>query len=200
MIAYFRRNLLRVLHGLANDSSGGWIPRVEDLYRLQIEAVTYIDKDGFASSPAGDGRLRSRTGTKIADPFAHMSNSPTESGHEQLSTEGNGVSTAEPPQPNVNGFHPMDFLANSTGLAFGAPTSALAEGGGLGQRGGIGENGDPPVLPIELMIYNNLMMDIGGSAGFFEQDFLNSVLFGSTPPLLATGQDTGPVQGVEYQT
>ena len=94
----------------------------------------------------------------------------------------------------------MDFLANSTGLAFGAPTSTLAEDEGLGQRGGIGENGDPPVLPIELMIYNNLMMDIGGSAGFFEQDFLNSVLFGSTPPLLATGEDTGPVQGVEYQT
>lgn len=183
------RNLLKVIRGLADGSSGGWVPRAEDLYRLQIEAVMYIDKDGFASPPTG---LRTRTGMKIVDPLAQATVSPTEPGHEQLSNEGDGIGDVRPTLPDV--FSPVDLLARSTGLAFGSPASPLAEEG-LDQPTGINGNNEPPALPIELMMYNDLMMDIGGPVRFFEQDWLNSVLFGSTLAM----EDPGSAQGTEVQ-
>ena len=176
-----------MLRGLTDGSYGEWVPRVEDLYRLQLEAIMHVDKNGFASSPTGHGGLRSRTGTRIVDPLASMTMKP---GSKQPNTGGSGSSPAEPTQ--LEEFSPIDF-AKSTLFPFGIPgVSTLAEGEGLGQPlGGSHGNNDSSILPVELVLYNDLMMNIGESAKFFEKDFMDSLLLGSAPLLGMEGASAG---------
>lgn len=188
----FYRNLIRVLRGLADGSYGGWIPRAEDLYRLQNEAVMYVDRHGFASAPPGHEGPWTRT----VDPLGQAITSPVKLRREQQSTEYSGTNGVEPTQ--LNEHSPMDFLAGSTGFSFGTPVSTLVNDGGLGQPPGLNPNDDPPVPWTEFMTYNDFLMDIGRTARFFEEDFLNSVLFELTPPPFAMN-DASPVQSVGSQ-
>ena len=41
--------------------------------------------------------------------------------------------------------------------------------------------GDSSVLPMDFMVYNDLMMGIEGTSGFLGQEFQDSVLCGPTP-------------------
>lgn len=164
-----------MLRELANGSYGGWNPRAEDLYRLQTEAVTYVDRNGFACPSEGPN---TRTGTKIVDPLAQM---------EQLNTEYNGTRGIEP--THSNGFSPINFFAGSAGFPFGIPSSTPTKND---------ESGQPPAPSMEFMLYNDFMMDVGSSARFFEEDLLNSIFFPSTPLPLAT-EDTRLVHNMEFQ-
>jgi len=194
----FYRDVLRVLRGLADGPYVGCIPRVERLYQLQCETVTYIDRDGVVSSSGRYGGPSTPAGTKIADSPAQMTIPPARQGVGQLNTERNGTSGVEPNQPN--GFSPIDFLANSTSFSFGTPASSLAKDERLGQPSKPDGDDMTSLFPMELIIYNDLMTDIGGTARFFDQDLRNSVLFGSAPTPPPAIEETGPIQGMESQT
>ena len=154
----------------------------------------YVDKNGFLSSPAGRGGVSTRTGGRIVDPVQQqMAAPPMKPFCEPPNTGCKDTNGTEPTQPNA--FSPMDFLAGSAGFSFGNSTSPLAKDDGLGWPLGLNAN-DPS---MEFMAYDGFMMDIGRSARFFEEDFLNSILFGLTPPPLATG-DSRPVQGADAIT
>jgi len=182
---------------LADGSYSGSIPRASDLY-LQSETVVYIDKDGVASSTDGHGRPSTRAGAKItSSPQATVPLPPAKRGDERLDTEYDEPIGVDPPQPDV--FSPIDFLANSTGFPFGIPVPDQAQGKGPDQLPRFDRNDASSLLSMELMIYDDLMTDIGGTARFFDQDFRNSVLFGPTPPPPAFG-DTGPIQDTGVQT
>ncbi|KAF9643134.1 hypothetical protein BDM02DRAFT_3192157 [Thelephora ganbajun] len=190
------REILRVLRGLAGGSYGGWIPRVEDLYRLQSEAVMYIDRDGVASSLSGHGRPSTRAGTKITNPLVQTTVPTTNQGAEKLNNEHKGTSGTGPIQPD--GFSSIDFLANSTSFSFGTPVSSLAKDEESGRPHKLDRN-DMSLFPMELMMYNDLMMDIGGTTRFFDQDFRNSILFGSIPTPPPATEDTRSVQDTEFR-
>lgn len=181
-MAHFHRSILRVLRGLTDGSYEGWIPRAEDLYRLQFEKVVYVDKDGVVSPTDGHGGPSPQAGTNFMDPSAQ--------GMEQPNTKWDAKSGTEPILRD--GFSPIDFLANSMLFPFGTSMSSKEESGWPPKLEG---NGTSSLLPMELMIYNDLMTDIGGTARFSDQDFLNPPLPGSTPTPSVTMENTGPVQG-----
>lgn len=183
---------------MADGSYDGWTPRVEDLYRLQFEAIIYIDKDGVVSSTDGHGRPSPRASVKVTDPQGQINVPPTKQGVEQLNTEPNVTSDIGPIQRNE--FSPIDFLASSTSFSFGIPGLSLAKDEPSGQPPELDGNDMSSLLPMELMMYSDLMTDIGGATGFFDQDFRSSVLFGSTPTPPVTTEDAGSVQGGEFQT
>jgi hypothetical protein len=196
---HFYRGMLRVLRGLADGSYSGWTPRVEDLCRLQLEAVMYIDKDGFVSSTSGHGKPNTRVSAKTTGPPPRMTAPPTKQGAEQLSAEQNGTTGVEPGRPDA--FSPIDFLATSMGFSFGTPVSSPAKGEGSHQPlPNLDGNGTSSLLSMEFVMYNDLMTDIGGSASFFDQGIRDSVLFGSTPTPLSASEDTGSVQGMGFQS
>lgn len=103
---------------------------------------------------------------------------------------------------------PTDFFMNFSDSPATSPSSWSSEQGGPemmnranGINGGINgahiAGGDfSPILPMELMIYNDLMTDIGGTARVLGQEFQDSVLFGPTPTSspIPVGQhpDQGP--------
>ena len=175
--AYSYRTLVGIIRGLASGSHDGWTPKVEDLYQLQIKTMMYVDKDGFASSLNGYGKLRARAGAGIVDPPAKTIVPFTRQG--EPDAEYNLATDIEPNQPNR--FSPIDFLTNSMGFSFAAPASTLAKDEELDRFRDSDRNGQPLVLPMDFMIYNDFMMDIGDTARLFERDFLNSVLLESTP-------------------
>jgi len=188
--------MLRILRGLADGSCDGL--KVGDLYRLQFETVMYIDKDGVVSSTSGYWGPGTRAGTKFKDAPAQLTVPLAEKGAEQLNTEYKETSGVKPVQPNE--FSPIDFLAKSTSFSFGTPPSSLTKDEGSNQPSRV-DGSDTSLLSMGLMVYNNLVTDIGGTTRFFDQDFRNSVLFGSTP---TTGppapEDTRSAQGMESQS
>lgn len=156
----------------------------------------YIDKNGVISSTGRLGRSSFRANTEFTDPQGRTTVPPTKQGVEQMNTEPNATSGTGPTQGN--GFSAIDFLANSTSFSSGTPISSLARGGLSGQPPKLDGN-DMSLLPMEFMMYNNLMTDIRGTTGFFDQDFRSSVLFGSTPVPPVTVENVGSVRGREFQ-
>ena len=191
----FHRGIIRILRGLADNSLEGWAPKASDLYRLQFERVVYVDKDGAISSTDGHRGPGTQAGAKRADSPPQVTE-PTKRDAERPNDERDGVIDVEPTR--ANGFSPIDFLANSTSFAFGIPVSDQAKDKGPDQPSEFGGN-NTSLLSMELMIYDDLMTDIGGSARFFDQNFRNSVLFGSTPPPSAP-ELTGFPEGTGFQT
>ena len=180
---------------MADGSYAGCIPRVERLYQLQFETVTCIDRDGVVSSSGRYGGPSTRAGAKTADSPVQITVPPARQGVEQLNAERNGTSGIKPNRQK--GLSPIDFLANSTSFSFGTPTSSLAKGDGSGQPSNFDRNDMTPLFPIEFMMYNDLMTDIGETARFFDQDSRNPILFGSIPTPSPAMEDPGSVQGME---
>jgi len=182
-MARFHRGILRTLRGLNDGSYEGWTPSIEDLYRLQHENVVYIDKDGVVSPTGTHGGPRPRAGTNLTDLSARAA--------EQQNTECNVTSGTGPIRRD--GFSIIDFLANSTIFPFGTPISSL-DTKRPAWSPELDGNGASPLLPMELMIYNDLMTDTGETTGIFDQDFLNPASSGSTPTPSVTMENTGIVQ------
>ena len=93
-----------------------------------------------------------------------------------------------------------DSPTTSTPSGFSGPGSPDMTNRTDGINGGINgariAGGDSSsMLPMELMIYNDLMTDIEGTARFLGQEFQDSILFGPTPTLSPTSAGQYPNQG-----
>ena len=178
---------------MADGSHGGWIPRLEDLYRVEFQTALCIDRDGVASSMGRYGRPTPWTGTKMGDPQAEVTTPSTETVIKQLDTARSNTTSGIGPMLQ-NGFFPMDFLSNSAGFSLGTQVSPPDKHETSGQPLDM-----PSLLRTELTMYNNLMTDIGEATRFFDQEYIrNRSLPGSTPPL--SMEHSGSIQGWEFQT
>lgn len=193
----------------------GWKPTLEDWDRLRIESVIYVDKDGIMSSTGTNLKLQGNDGydqgasshnpesSRRVHPLGGSTES-ADSGVLRQTTWTNGPAGYGAIQPGD--LPPADFFVNNPWLPDGSGMSSpsefstpseASEGVGInGNTGGI--NGtriaeDPSsVLPMGLMIYNDLMMDIEGTARFLGQEFKDSVLFGPTSTLASQYPDQDP--------
>ena len=184
----------------------GWKPTPEDWYRIKFGRVLYVDKDGLSSSAAIDrrGHPKLRTGgrynhdgsspTSEPDRETHAMGGPTESDDSETLRQMLGTGgPAREIQPE--GLSPADSFVNFHDFSDRSVMSSPLESSGSGEtneRNGIdgisrGINGErvmgdsSSVLPMELMIYNDLITDIEGTARFLGHEFQNSILFGATP-------------------
>jgi len=183
----------------------GWKPTPEDWYRIKFGRVLYVDKDGIPSSTGidrrgfpTDERYNQDVSSPTSEPYqeTHPTAGPTEGDgsetlRQMLGAGGlagyRGIQPGGPPQ--------ADSFVNSLSFSDGPVTSSPLGSSGLGETngrkvidgisGGIDGariTGDSSsVLPMELMIYNDLITDIEGTARFLGHEFQNSVLFGPTP-------------------
>ena len=180
----------------------GLKPTVEEWYRIKFGNVLYVDKDGLLSSMETDHRAhpKHRTNEEYNNPPSltseprrgtrtmqrPMENGDPETFRQMLSMGGpTGYGAIRP-----GDLPPADVFMNSPSFSDSSATSTLSgfsEPGGPDTTNRIkglsrGINGaTSPILPVELMIYNDLMTDIGGTARVLGQEFQDSVLFGPTP-------------------
>ena len=167
---------------MSDGSHGGWIPRVEDLFRLEFETIVYVGRDGVASSMDQYGKPVPWAGTKIVDPQTGMTIPSTETVTEQLDTTGYNMLSGIGPM-RQNRFSPMGFLGNPTSFSLGIQVTSLDKDETLGQPLDMSS-----LLRTELAMYNNLMMDIGEATRFFDQEEIqNAPLSGSTPSFVVDG-------------
>lgn len=183
------RNLLRIIRGLTEGSHDGWHPNVEDIYRLQVEAVMHVDKEGFASFPTECEKPVDQTGARILTPPARISSLSATQGCERPSTESNDTDTIEVTQPDL--LSPIDLLTNAAGFSFGVPASTMTKGREPTKQSDLEGIGEPFVFPMELMMYNDFMMEMGDTGRFFGKDFQDSVLYESAPTPLAAATEDG---------
>ncbi|KAF9778891.1 fungal-specific transcription factor domain-containing protein [Thelephora terrestris] len=207
------RSILGVLRATIDGPYMGWKPTFEDWDRMKACLVFYVDKDGLISS-AENGRGAHRT-FQDKDEYGDRNasfNSPgktyplerprgnTDSGAPRPTFRADGPAGYGAIQPGD--LPPAVFFANNPGLC---ESSAMLSSSGYSspdETNGINGRrmtGDPSsILPMGLMIYNDLMMDIDGTARFLGQDFQDSVLFSSpsTPSSPPAGyhpdQGSGP--------
>lgn len=183
----------------------GWKPTIEDWDRMKACSVFYVDKDGLLSSTEiGRGPHRkfqdSDEYNRDASPNTREETSPlgglreiTDLGAFRQAFSMDGPAGYGAIQPGD--LPPADFFANnpspydSSVMSSSSGHSSLDETNrttgtnrGSGGINGVRITGDPSsVLPMGLMIYNDLMMDIDGTARFLGQEFQDSVLFGASP-------------------
>jgi hypothetical protein len=201
----------------------GWKPTPDDWYRIKFGTVLYVDKDGLLSpveiNRGAHQKLRTNNG------YNQDTSSPTSESHQQTYPMGGPMGNDDPGtlrqmlgMGGPAGFGviqpedlpPTDFFVNSPSFSDSSTTSSPSGfngPGGMNTANGIngisgGMNGtriaggdSSSMLPIELMIYNDLMTDIGGTARFLGQEFQDSVLFGPTPTSSPAPVGQQPGQG-----
>lgn len=184
-----------------------WKPTVEEWYRIKFGSVLYVDKEGFLSSAEKDhgAPAKPRTDEEHNDLSSLISESRRETHatrrpaenvdpetfRQMLSMGGpagyGAIRPGDLPPANLFMNSPSfsDSSATSTPSGFSEPggpdTTNRIQGVGRGANGAQVVGGTSPILPMELMIYNDLMTDIGGTARVLGQEFQDSVLFGPTP-------------------
>jgi len=189
----------------------GWKPTFEDWCRIKFESILYVDKDGLLSSTeinrtaypkfrANDGYNRdtsSPTSESRRETYpmgGPMGNKDPGVLRQMLGMGGPvGYGAIQP-----GDLLPADFFVNSPSFSENSvPPSSSGFSSPVGMNmnrtnrtNGIGEGingshitgGDSSsMLPMELMIYNDLMTDIEGTARFLGRGFQDSFLFGPTP-------------------
>ena len=194
----------------------GWKPTPQDWYQIQF-GVLYVDKDGFLSPMETNREAypKSRANEGSKDRL-----SPTSESHGETYPMGGPMGNDDPEAfrqmlamgwpTGYGAIQPgdlpsTDFFMNSSDSPAACTSSGSTEPSGPnmidGINGGINGartagGGFSPILPMELMIYNDLMTDIGGTARVLGQEFRDSVLFGPTPTSspIPAGQhsDQGP--------
>lgn len=201
----------------------GWKPTPHDWYRIKFGEVLYVDKDGLLSSVENNRGAypKFRANERYKDH-----SSPTSESRQKTRPTGGSMGNDDPGAlrqmlemggPTGYGaiqpgdLPPADFFVDSPGFS---DSPAISTPSGLSGPGspdmtsrtnGISEGingarvlgGDSSsMLPMELMIYNDLMTDIGGTARFLGQEFQDSVLFGptatSSPTPVGQYQSHGP--------
>jgi hypothetical protein len=198
----------------------GWKPTPQDWCQIKFGRVLYVDKDGLLSpmetNRGPHPKFRANEGYKD-----HQS--PTsESRRETYPAEGPMVKDDPTALRQMfamggptgygailpEGLTPTNFFVNSPGFSGSPATSASPGSSGPGPdmmkkidgvNGGIDgariTEGFSPILPMELMIYNDLMTDIGGTARVLGQEFRDSVLFCPAPTSSPTPAGQHPDQG-----
>jgi len=184
----------------------GWRPTPQDWYRIKFGRVLYVDKDGLLSpmetNRGAYPKFGANEGYKEHPPLTSKSRGET---YPMGGLMGNGDHEALQHMFAMGGptgygairpgdLPPTDFFMSAPSFS---DSPATPTSSGSGKPGGSDTNridginggtngariaGDfSPILPMELMIYNDLMMDIEGTARVLGQEFRESVLFGLTP-------------------
>ena len=208
----------------------GWKPTYEDWYQIKLEFGTplFVDRDGLLSSMeinrgahqkfrANEGYDRgassptSETRRQTYPMGGLMGNDDHGALRQMLGMGGSAGHTGIPPGE----LPPTDFFMNSPNFSDGSVTSSLSgfsESSGTSRTNGTSgfysevngpyiTGGDSSsMLPIQLMIYNDLMTDIEGTARFLGQEFQDSVLFGSAPASTPASVGQYPGQGPRPQS
>lgn len=214
------RDILRALRAMTDGPYMGWKPTTDDWYRIRFGSVLYVDKDGLLSSIETNrgARPKFRASGKHDKDAQPPPSDPRRQTYPMGGPMGNDDPGALRQMFGIGGaagqpedLPPADFYMNSPSFSDSSATSSPSEFGGPtgtdeihGISGGINEarikGGDSSsMLPMELMIYNDLMMDIGGTARFLGQEFQDSVLFGSTPTSSPVPAGQCPGQGPKPQ-
>ena len=205
----------------------GWKPTPEDWYRIKFGRVLYVDKDGLSSSMGVDrsGHPKFQTNDKYNQDGSIPTSEPhRETGPMGWPTESGGSETLRQmfEAGALGGYREIqpedlslaDSFVNSSSSSDRSVTTSPLGSSGSGEtngRNGVdrisrGINGarimgdSSSVLPMELMIYNDLMMDIEGTARFLGHEFQNSVLFGPTPTLSSSPPGLYPGQNIWQQS
>lgn len=183
----------------------GWKPTPQEWYRIKFGRVLYVDKDGFLSSTEINHGVRQKF--RVNEGYNDRSPPTSEFLREAYAMGGpTGYGAIRP-----GDLPPTDFFMNSSSFSDSPPTSissGFSEPGGPGTTNRInGINGvyntgrDPsPILPVELMIYNDLMTDIEGTARVLGQEFQDSILFGPAPTSSPAPAGRYPDQGPRPQS
>ena len=214
------RDILRILRAMTDGPYAGWKPSPEDWYRIKFGTVLYVDKDGHLSSMETNNQAHRKF--RPNDEFTQDTPSPTSESRQktypmggpmgnddpgalrQMLGMGGTIQPGDPPSTDffVNSPSSSDSSVMSSSSGFSGPSGTNGMKGtneiGGGMNGTYVTGGDSSsVLPIELMIYNDLMTDIEGTARFLGQEFQDSVLFGpaSTSSPIPVGQYPGQGPG-----
>jgi len=190
----------------------GWKPAPDDWYRIKFGVVLYVDKDGLLSSSETNHGAYPKF--RADDGYDQDAPPPTSESYQQTYPMGNddpgtlrqvhmmggpaGYGAIQP-----GDLPPTDFFANSPSFygssAMSSPSGFKIPGGENSTNGIDGAHitgGDSSsMLPMELMIYNDLMTDIGGTARFLGHEFQDSVLFGPSPTSSPVPEGQYPGQG-----
>jgi len=215
---------LRVLRAIIDGPYTGWKPTPQDWYRIGFGRVICVDKDGLVSPMETNSGAYPKFGVNegYKDHPSLTSESRGET-HPMGGSMGNDDHEAlqhmfAMGRPTGYGairpgdLPPADFFTGAPSFSDSPATFTSSEsdepsssdtnrvdrinGGTNGAR----IAGDfSPILPMGLMIYNDLMTDIEGTARVLGQEFRESVLFGSTPTSFPTPAVQPPDQGPEPQ-
>jgi len=202
----------------------GWKPTPQDWYRIKFWGVLHVDKDGLLSSMetnrgsylrfgANEGYKDHPSLTSESRGETYPMGGPMGNGdHEALQhmfTMGGPTGYGAirpgdlPPADFFTGAPSFsDSLATSTSSRPGEPGSSdtgRIDGTSEGTNGARTSGDFSPILPMGLMIYNDLMTDIEGTARVLGQEFRESVLFGPTPTSFPTPAVQPPDQSPEPQ-
>ena len=202
----------------------GWKPTPEDWYRIKFGRVLYVDKDGLLSSMEIDrgGHPKFRTDQDVlsptSEPYWEMHQMGGPKGSDESETirkmlEAGGLTGYREIQPgdlppvdsfmNTPAFSDRSVMSSPLGSSGSGETNGrnAINGNGGGSNGRERITGDSSsVLPLELMIYNDLITDIEGTAGFLGHEFQNSVLFGPIPTPSPAPADPHPGQNPWMQS
>lgn len=196
----------------------GFQPTSDDWQRMKFCTVLYVDKDGILSP----GKTRHDDSPKPRDSYGFGQDSSFQNLGYFGKTHPPGAPTQNndretlPRTPEMEGpagygairpgdLPPAEFFANhfseDSVMSSSSGVSSPGDTHGTIRLGGISEGtnranaaGDTSsILPMELMIYNNLMMDIEGTTRFLGQEFQDSILFGpmSSPAPASQHSDQG---------
>lgn len=187
----------------------GWKPTIADWDRIKIESILYVDKEGRLSDTEHDhgydqNPLSRNPEYRREIPPPGGPGEKVNLGMPRQSFRADGPAGYGTIRPGD--LPPAEFFANYSGPHDGSVISPSSEysspgetNGTSGIEGGNRRVGCVPfkenpssVLPMGLVIYNDLMTDIEGTARFLGQEFQDSILFGASPT-------PSPVSTAEYQ-
>ena len=203
----------------------GWKPTHQDWYRIKFGTALYVGKNGVLSPM----EINCGAHPKFRPNEEHKDSSlPTPESCQEMYPMGGLMGNDDPgvlrqmlgmDGPTGYGairpgdLPPTDFFKNpsffdspqmstsleSSGLGGPDTPDGVSETSGI--RGTRIAGGDSSsMLPVELMIYNDLMTGIEGSARFLGQEFQDSVLFGPAPTSSPTPAGQHPNQGPQPQS
>lgn len=206
------RSILRVMRAMIDGPYVGWKPTIEDWNRIKVGSVLYVDKDGFLSPTETNLKFRShqdydqdasshgpRFDRKRYPLGGSMKGADLGAFRQAARMDGPvGYGAFQP-----GDMPPADFFANHPSFHGDSGLSSSSEFSSPGEKdqaievigsveGARTTENSSSILPMGLMIYNDLMMDIEGTARFLGQEFQDPVLF--VPTLTSAGQylDQGP--------
>ncbi|KAF9646993.1 hypothetical protein BDM02DRAFT_2830777 [Thelephora ganbajun] len=216
------RGILKTLRAMIDGPNTGRKPTPEDWERTKFGAVLYVDKDGFLS-PTPETDRGTHLKFRTDDGYNQEASLPTPESYRKTYPMGSSVGNDDPgairqvpgmDEPVGYGaiqpgdLPPPDLFSNPSNIYdrsvmsgfswLGDTNNTNGINGVIGGDHGVHIEGDSSsMLPMELMIYNDLMTDIKGTAKFLGQEFQDSILFGPTPSSSPTPAGQHPDRGPE---
>jgi len=205
----------------------GWKPTPQDWYRIKFGTALYVDKNGLLSpmeiNRGAYPKFRPNEEYKDSTPLTPESRQETYPMGGLMGNDDPGVLRQMLGMGGSTGYGAIqpgdlprtDFFVNSPSFYDSPEMSTHSESSGLDSldvpcginevNGGIERThitgGDPSsMLPVELMIYNDFVTGIEGTARFLGQEFHDSVLSGPAPTSSPTPAGQHPNQGPRPQS